>query len=176
TVGGLPDVEARETRFGIEIPYGLSLLAFHDPHAEVRGLDAFPRDTWPNVRNVHLAFQVMVGLGSLMALVALAGLVLRLRKRDWPRWFLKAVVVSLPLGFVALEAGWLVTEWGRQPFAIVGVQRTADAVTPVGNLTIPLVAFALVYVFLAVTTTALLARQIGRAPKSAAPAAGEGLA
>jgi cytochrome d ubiquinol oxidase subunit I len=169
TIGGLPDVERRETRWGIEIPYGLSLLAFHDPHAEVMGLDAVPRENWPNVRNVHLAFQVMVGLGTLMALLAVVALLFRLRRRDFPRWFLRALALSTPLGFVALEAGWLVTEWGRQPFSIVGVQRVEDAVTPVGNLAIPLFAFAAVYVFLAVTTAVLLARQIGHAPKTEAP-------
>jgi cytochrome bd ubiquinol oxidase subunit I len=176
TIGGLPDVERRETRWGIEIPYGLSLLAFHDPHAEVMGLDAVPRENWPNVRNVHLAFQVMVGLGTLMALLAVLALAFRLRRRDFPRWFLRALALSTPLGFVALEAGWLVTEWGRQPFSIVGVQRVEDAVTPVGNLAIPLFAFAAVYVFLAVTTAVLLARQIGHAPKTAAPPAREGIA
>jgi cytochrome d ubiquinol oxidase subunit I len=168
-VGGWPDEEARETRFALAIPRGLSLLAFHDPDAEVKGLDAFPRDTWPNVRNVHLAFQVMVGLGSLLAVASLVHLWLRLRRRDPPRAFLGALVLLAPAGFAALEAGWLVTEWGRQPFTIRDVMRTADAVTPVGNLVVPLVLFTLLYLFLAAMVVLLLRRQIAQPPAAARP-------
>jgi cytochrome d ubiquinol oxidase subunit I len=161
-VGGIVDAEARETRFALEIPYGLSLLAFHDPHAEVKGLLAFPRDTWPDTFRVHLAFDVMVGLGTVLALVSLAGAVLAWRSRGVPaqRRYLSAVVAAGPLGFVALEAGWLVTEWGRQPFVIHGVMRTADAVTPVGNLAVPFAGFMLLYLFLALMVGILLWRQI----------------
>ena len=161
---GLPDPERGVTRFALEIPRGLSLLAFHDPDAEVKGLRAFPRETWPNVRNVHLAFQVMVGLGSLLAAVSAAALVLRLRRREPPAWLLRAVVLASPAGFVALEAGWLVTEWGRQPFTVHGVLTTAASVTPVAGLTLPLVAFLVLYVFLGAVTAALLWRQIAKAP------------
>ena len=163
-IGGLPDPERGETRFALEIPRGLSLLAFHDPDAEVKGLRAFPRETWPNVRNVHLAFQVMVGLGSLLAAVSAAGLILRLRRREPPAWFLRAVVLASPAGFLALEAGWLVTEWGRQPFTVHGVLTTAASVTPVAGLGLPLVAFVVLYVFLGAVTAALLWRQIAKAP------------
>jgi cytochrome d ubiquinol oxidase subunit I len=163
-IGGLPDEEAGETRYALEIPKALSLLAFHDPDAEVKGLEAFPREVWPNVRNVHLSFQLMVALGSALALVAAVHLFLRLRRREPPRWFLGAVVLLAPAGFVALEAGWLVTEWGRQPFTIRDVMRTADAVTPVGNLLAPLVAFGLLYVFLSAVVVVLLGRQIAHAP------------
>jgi cytochrome d ubiquinol oxidase subunit I len=163
-LGGLPDADARETRFALEIPKGLSLLAFHDPDAEVRGLEAFPRETWPPVRNVHLAFQVMVALGSLLAALALAAAVLALRRRGWPRAFLRAVALAGPAGFVALEAGWLVTEWGRQPFTVRGVLTTAASVTPVGRLGVPLVLFVAVYVLLGVVTAVLLYRQIAAAP------------
>jgi cytochrome d ubiquinol oxidase subunit I len=163
-VGGLPDAEARVTRFALEIPRGLSLLAFHDPDAEVKGLSAFPREVWPNVRNVHLAFQVMVGLGTLLAALSIAWLVTVARRREPPRALLRAVALATPAGFVALEAGWLVTEWGRQPFTVHGILTTADSVTPVGNLAAPLVAFTLLYVFLGVVTAALLWRQIAKAP------------
>jgi cytochrome d ubiquinol oxidase subunit I len=166
SIGGIPDAETRNLSLALEIPRGLSLLAFHDPDAEVKGLDAFPRDTWPNTLHVHLAFQVMVGLGSLLALVSLAGLVLAWRHRRVPtqRLYLAAVVAASPLGFVALEAGWLVTEWGRQPFTIHGVMRTADAVTPVGNLAIPFVAFTALYLFLGAMVAVLLWRQIAHGP------------
>jgi cytochrome bd ubiquinol oxidase subunit I len=171
-IGGLPDPVAEETRWAIEVPRGLSLLAFHDPDAEVKGLAAFPRETWPPVRRVHLAFQVMVALGSLLAALSVAGLVLALRRRPWPRAYLRTVAVAGPAGFVALEAGWLVTEWGRQPFTVHGVLTTAASVTPVTRLGVPLVVFVAVYVLLAVVTALLLWRQIAASPGSAG--AGEG--
>jgi cytochrome bd ubiquinol oxidase subunit I len=175
-IGGLPDPDAGVTRFAIEIPRGLSLLAFHDPSAEVKGLEAFPRDTWPNTVHVHLAFQVMVGLGTALAAVSLAGLVLAWRRRGLPLHplYLRAVALAGPMGFLALEAGWLVTEWGRQPFTIWGVMRTADAVTPVGHLTLPFAGFMLLYVFLAVVVTYLLSRQVAAAPDSLPDAPAEG--
>ena len=159
-VGGLPDAERRETRFALEIPYGLSLLAFHDPHAEVKGLEAFPREVWPNTRLVHLAFQAMVGLGTLLAGISALHFAYAARRREPPRLLLRAVALAGPAGFVALEAGWLVTEWGRQPFTVWGVLTTAASVTPVADLRVPLVAFTLLYVLLGVMTAVLLWRQI----------------
>lgn len=167
-LGGIPDVRAGETRWALEIPRGLSLLAFHDPGAEVRGLEAFPRDQWPNPLLVHLSFQVMVAAGSAMALVALWGLVLAWRRREVPtgRGFLLAVALAGPLGFVALEAGWLTTEWGRQPFSVQGVMRTAASVTPVTGLAVPFWLFTALYLFLGAVTAALLRRQIRHSPRS----------
>jgi cytochrome d ubiquinol oxidase subunit I len=174
-IGGLPDADAGVTRFALEIPRGLSLLAFHDPDAEVKGLEAFPRDEWPDTRRVHLAFQAMVALGSLLAAVALAAALLAWRARGVPtaRPLLAAIVAAGPCGFLALEAGWLVTEWGRQPFTIRGVLRTADAVTPVTHLALPFFGFAALYAFLAVMVAVLLWRQIAHvaAPAQAAGAA-----
>jgi len=164
-LGGLPDVELGETRWAIEIPAGLSLLAFHDPDAEVRGLRSFPRDTWPPVARVHLAFQVMVGVGSLLALLAALHFLVVLRGREHPRLLLQALALATPLGVVALEAGWLVTEWGRQPFTVWGLLRTADSVTPVAGLGLPLAGFTALYLFLAVVTVRLLARQVASAPR-----------
>ncbi|ABC80714.1 cytochrome ubiquinol oxidase subunit I [Anaeromyxobacter dehalogenans] len=175
-IGGIPDEERRETPYALEIPYGLSLLAFHDPHAEVLGLEAFPRDRWPNTLLVHLAFQVMVGLGSIMALLAAAWAVLRVRGREPGRWLLRALVVASPFGFLALEAGWLVTEWGRQPFTVWGVLRTADSVTPVTHLAVPFIGFMVLYVFLAVVVVALLWRQIAKSPRAVALGPGAGTA
>jgi len=149
---------------GIEIPYGLSLLAFHDPHAVVQGLDSVPREDWPNVPLVHLSFNVMVALGTYMALVALWAGWLALRKRDLPsrRPFLWAVAIAAPCGFIATEAGWMVTELGRQPWIIFGVLRTADAVTPMPGLVVPFTAITLLYCALGAIVGWLLSRQIIR--------------
>jgi cytochrome d ubiquinol oxidase subunit I len=165
-IGGLPDMEREQTRDALEIPHGLSLLAFHDPSAEVKGLRDFPRDEWPSVAPVHLAFQVMVGCGSLLALLSLTGFVLWRRARKMPqqRWFLAAVAGCGPLGFVALEAGWLVTELGRQPYVAHGVLRTSAAVTPVRGLAVPFWAFTALYLFLAAAVAVLLKRQIAHPP------------
>ena len=162
-IGGLPDPEARVTRFALEVPCGLSLLATMDPNAEVVGLDRFPRDEWPNVVVTHLAFQVMVGCGLLM-LGAAGWYVLewwRHRKtpgRTHSRGLLRALVLCAPLGFVALEAGWVVTEAGRQPWVIYRILRTADAVTPVADVSGSLTVFALLYAALLVILVVFLRR------------------
>ena len=166
TLGGWPDMTARETRFAIEIPYGLSLLAFHDPHAQVKGLDLVAPSDWPNVPAVHLSFQLMVALGTYLAVVSLWAGWLAWRRADLAhhRWLLRAIALAAPLGFVAVEAGWMLTELGRQPWVIYGVLRTADAVTPMPGLVVPLVTFTLLYCFLGVIVVWLLYRQIIRSP------------
>ena len=164
-IGGLPDEEKRETPFALEIPHGLSLLAFHDPDATVRGLEAFPRDDWPPVGIVHLAFQTMVGLGTLMALVALWAAVVWIRRRalrfeSSDRLLLLALAVIAPFGFLATEAGWFTTEVGRQPWIVYGVLRTSDAVTPMPGLIVPFALVTLLYCGLGAVVMWLLWRQI----------------
>jgi cytochrome d ubiquinol oxidase subunit I len=183
-VGGWPDVARRETRWALKIPRGLSLLAFHDPNAEVAGLDQAPRDDWPPVAIVHVAFQVMIAFGSYMALIGLWGLWWLWRERaraaaasdaapnaaGLPRLLLRALVLGAPMGFIAVEAGWVVTEVGRQPWIISGLLRTRDAVTPMPGLAVPFAVVTLVYVLLGVTVAATLWRTIVRPPASAADA------
>jgi len=166
SLGGWPDVERRDTRFALEIPRGLSLLAFHDLDARVQGLDAVPQDEWPNVPAVHLAFQLMVALGTYLALVAVWAAWLAWRRADLAhhRWLMRAVAVATPMGFIAVEAGWMVTELGRQPWVIYGVLRTRDAVTPMPGLVFPFLTFTLLYCFLGVIVCWLLYRQIVRSP------------
>ncbi len=166
TLIGWPDVALRETRFAIEIPYGLSLLAFHDPHAVVQGLDAVPPPEWPNVPAVYVSFRVMVAVGTYLALVALWAAWLAWRRADLAhnRWLLRAIALATPMGFVALEAGWMVTELGRQPWVIYGVLKTRDAVTPMPGLVVPFVTFTLLYCFLGVIVVWLLYRHIIRSP------------
>jgi cytochrome d ubiquinol oxidase subunit I len=160
TIGGLPDEAAGVVRFAVHVPRALSLLAHHDPDAVVIGLDRIPRADWPNVLAVHLAFQVMVACGlALLALAVWAAWLAR-RRRGLPdsRAFLRALVAAAPLGFVAIEAGWVVTEMGRQPWIIYGIMRTADAVTPMPGLVVPFTAFTLVYLVLSVILVVLLRR------------------
>jgi cytochrome d ubiquinol oxidase subunit I len=130
-IGGLPDESTRQTRFALEIPGALSWLAYGDGSVVVRGLDSFPRVDLPPVAVVHVAFQLMVGAG--MALFALAAWsawsVWRRRALPRGRAFLIAVVAAGPLAVLALEAGWVVTEVGRQPWIVQGIMRTAEAVT-----------------------------------------------
>ncbi|MGK3981672.1 cytochrome ubiquinol oxidase subunit I [Sorangium sp. So ce136] len=165
-IGGLPDVERREVDHAIEIPGGLSMLLHADPDAVVPGLDAVPRDEWPPVTATHLSFQVMVAAGSAMALLAVVAAVLAWRRRGIPdqRPFLWASVLVSPLGIVAMEAGWLVTEFGRQPWIVRGAMRTRDAVTPFPHLAAPFWMFTALYVFLGVVVTYLLVRQLRAAP------------
>jgi cytochrome d ubiquinol oxidase subunit I len=172
-IGGIPNEESSYTRYAIEIPYALSLLAFHDPNAEVKGLEAFPRDQWPNTLIVHTAFQVMVGMGTLMMMVALWGAVRWRRRRRQALtesvWFLRALVLAAPAGMIAIEAGWTVTEVGRQPWIIYGVMRTKDALTPMPGLVVPFIAFTLLYIFLAAIVVWLILRQVAASPRVNAP-------
>jgi cytochrome d ubiquinol oxidase subunit I len=157
-IGGIPDENAAVTRYAIRVPKGLSLLAFHDANAEVKGLLAFPRDLWPPVLPVHFAFQVMVGLGSAMAIVSLCVVAGWVRRRSAAenRLLLRALAVVTPFGFIATEAGWTVTEVGRQPWVVSGLVKTADAVTPMTGLVYPMTLFTLLYVGLGVTVVVVM--------------------
>jgi len=170
-IGGLPDPNAGVTRYALEIPYGLSLLATHDPNAEIKGLLDFPRDEWPPVQVVHPAFQIMVGCGlALMGLGLWAAFLAWRRKRVPDRGpILLALVLGSPLGFLAIEAGWVVTEVGRQPWVVYSFLRTADAVSQVPGLVVPFVTFTLLYIFLAVVVAVLLRQQVRLGERGPAP-------
>lgn len=173
-IGGIPDEQARETRYAIEIPYLLSVLAYGDPNAVVKGLNDFPADTHPPVAIVHIAFQIMVACGVAMMLLA-AWAAWRYwrgrRKQTWldSKWFLRAIIAAAPLGFIAIETGWTVTEVGRQPWIIYGVMRTSEAVTPMPGLVVPFITFTVLYIFLAIITVFLLLRQVAASPKDPEP-------
>jgi cytochrome d ubiquinol oxidase subunit I len=166
-IGGILDVNTLEHRGAIEIPGALSLLLHGDRQASVPGLDAVPPADRPPVGIVHTAFQIMIACGMAMAALGVWALWRARRRRRGlgaalpdDRRFLKAVVLTSPMGFIALEAGWTVTEVGRQPWIVQGVMRTADAVTPMPGLVVPFVLFSLLYVGLAITVVFLLWRQI----------------
>ena len=165
-IGGIPDVENKKVDYAVEIPGFLSFLAFHDFNAEVKGLNDIPEENHPPVAITHFAFQVMVGLGTLLVLISLLYFIALVKKKSWleKRWLLKLFVVSIPLGYIAIEAGWTVTEVGRQPWIIQGVMRTKDAVTPMPGIVYSFYIFTAVYLSLAFIVTFLLYRQIKMVP------------
>jgi cytochrome d ubiquinol oxidase subunit I len=158
-----------QVEYGIRIPKLLSLLAKHDPNATVRGLDAVPKDQRPPVNVVRLAFQTMVGIGTLLALLGIAYLAVRVRRKRLPDapWFYRALVAAGPLSLVALIAGWVTTEVGRQPWVVYRVMRTSQAVTGAGGIPVGYGALALVYLGLALAVAWVLVR-LARAPLSEA--------
>lgn len=159
-LGGIPDVETQTVKYAIKIPKMLSLLAHDDPNAEVKGLKEFPKEHWPPVLIVHIAFQIMVGLGSFLALLGGVFWFFTSTKKSFPDWLLKLFFVATPLGFIALEAGWTVTEVGRQPWVIYKIMKTAEAVTPNPSVTFHFITFFILYIFLTFICFWLLARQI----------------
>ncbi len=145
---GLPDMEAEETRYAVEIPRLGSLILTHSWDGEVPGLEEWAPEDRPNAAVIFWTFRIMVGLGMLMMLVGLISLVLRLRRRlHESRWFHRFVIVMGPSGFVAVLAGWVTTEMGRQPWTVQGLMRTSESVSPTGAPAVAasLAAFAVVY-------------------------------
>jgi cytochrome bd ubiquinol oxidase subunit I len=161
-----------EVRYGIYLPRLLSLLTFHDPNATVQGLETVPEDERPPVNVVRIAFQTMVGIGVLLALVATVYLFIWLRKRRLPRsaWFYRALIVAGPLSVVALIAGWVTTEVGRQPWVVYDVMRTEEAVTGASGIPVGYATMALVYAGLGLAVFWIL-RRLSRAPLEVADGA-----
>ncbi|MET1152728.1 cytochrome ubiquinol oxidase subunit I [Arthrobacter sp.] len=160
-----------EMRFAVEIPSGLSLLAHFDPNAEIVGLNDVPENERPPVNVVHLAFQLMVGSGfALLALSVWLAITWK-RRKEIPRtaWFLRAGALSGLLAVLALEAGWVVTEVGRQPWIVFGIMRTSDAVNPAPGLVYGFVLVCMVYLFLTVATIYVLRRLARDKPVPLAP-------
>jgi cytochrome d ubiquinol oxidase subunit I len=159
-IGGFPDVSAETTRYALEIPRLGSFLAFEDFDAEVRGLTSFPANERPDARLVHYPFQVMVASGFTMLFVAawFFAALWRARAIVPGRLLLLALVAAAPLGFVAIEAGWFVTEFGRQPWIIYHLMRTDHAATPREGIGYLLLLFFLIYVALSAGLVMLLLR------------------
>jgi len=168
---GLPDNEAGETRYAIGIPKLGSLILTHDWDGELKGLKAFPREDWPPTHVVFWSFRIMVGLGMLMALVGLISLVMRIGGRIYTSSLLhRAALLMGPSGFVAVLAGWITTEVGRQPFTIYGLLRTADSVSPIGlpGVATSLIAFIIVYFIVFGAGVFYLLRLMGKTPGAVA--------
>jgi cytochrome d ubiquinol oxidase subunit I len=154
-----------QVRYGIEIPRLLSLLAFHSPDAVVRGLDSVPAADQPPINVVRFAFQTMVGIGTLLALLAVVFLVVRWRRGRLPnsRRFYQVLVVAGPLAYIALVAGWVTTEVGRQPWVVYGVMRTEEAVTGATGIPVSYGVLAGAYALLAAGVCWTL-RRLAKAP------------
>jgi cytochrome d ubiquinol oxidase subunit I len=161
-IGGIPDEDKKEVNYGIKIPALLSFLAHGDFKAEVKGLDQIPEQDHPPVAVTHYAFQIMIALGMLMSGIAVLYFIALWKKRSWLQssWLLKLFALATPMGFIAVEAGWTVTEVGRQPWIIYGVMRTRDAVTPMPGIAYSFLIFTAVYLLLAFLVTFMLYRQI----------------
>ncbi|MBD3581917.1 cytochrome ubiquinol oxidase subunit I [Flavobacterium selenitireducens] len=160
-IGGIVDEEKKTVTHKIEIPKALSFLAFGDFDAEVKGLNDFPKDELPPIAIPHYAFQVMVGMGMVMALSAIVYFI-SIRKKKWREkrsfWLLFALLA--PTGYIALEAGWIVTEVGRQPWIIHKIMRTKDAVTPMPGMIYSFYFYLMLYTILTLTVIWLMRRQI----------------
>jgi cytochrome bd ubiquinol oxidase subunit I len=168
TIGGFYDTDTEEMRYGIEIPYMLSVLAYHDPNATVQGLDTVPKQDQPPVNIVHWAFQTMAGIGTALAALAAVFLFVWWRKRRLPRtpWFYRGVMVAGPLALVALICGWISTEVGRQPWIVYETMRTSDAVTASDGLEVGFAVLVVVYIGVAAALAWLLRRLTARPPET----------
>lgn len=161
-IGGFPDPSTGQTNFAIEIPGLLSWLGFGDTNAIVKGLNDVPTDQRPPVELTHPAFQIMVLCGVVLLIVAIwTALAAWRRKLFTSRPLLWALLISGPLGYIAIEAGWMVTELGRQPFIIYGIMRTSAAVTPAPGVPVYLVVFTALYILLGAMVIWLLRRLAG---------------
>jgi cytochrome d ubiquinol oxidase subunit I len=179
TLGGWVDEDAEQTALAIEVPIVLSVLAKGNPDAKVVGLRDFPKEHRPPVNVVHLAFDLMVGCGTALLGWLFGAVVVGVRARSFAaflrqdsplaRWLVRSAPWVAPLGLLAVEAGWVVTEVGRQPWIIHGVMLTREAVTPMPGLVVPLVAFGILYVFLGIIVVALLKAHVFNVEADGAP-------
>jgi cytochrome bd ubiquinol oxidase subunit I len=158
TLGGIPSDSQHRILYGIQIPKALSILAAFDPNAEVQGLDTVAPADRPNPVLVHLSFDSMVGFGTLIGLLAAVFWLLAIRRRSIPKWrlLLRGLVLAGPASVAAMEAGWFVTEFGRQPWIVYGVMRTSQAATTAPALGLTFAIFIVIYAALAITTGSLL--------------------
>lgn len=161
-IGGIPDTAAKEVKYAIHIPKVLSYLAHGDFDAEVTGLDQIKRSDWPPVPFVHISFQIMVFLGVLMAGTGVLFFLFHFKWKETvrKRWWLKWIAILTPAGFLAVEAGWMVTEVGRQPWIIYGIMRTEDSVTPMPGIQYSFYLVSFIYLALSFLVFWLMKRQI----------------
>ncbi|MDH1882203.1 cytochrome ubiquinol oxidase subunit I [Empedobacter sp. GD03797] len=161
-LGGIVDESKEEIKYAIKVPGVLSFLVHSDFKTPVKGLEEFPKDEWPPVAVVHYAFQIMITFGMLMMGIAVIYLIAQFFKKDWrtKRWYYKLFMIATPFGYIALEAGWTVTEVGRQPWIIYGIMRTVDSITPMPGIQYSFYIFTFVFITLSIILVFLMNRQI----------------
>jgi cytochrome bd ubiquinol oxidase subunit I len=166
-IGGIPNDKEQRVDYALHVPGFLSFLAHGDFDAEVIGLDQFPENERPPVMITHIAFQIMVASGFLLAFAGLLFLVFSAWRKQvlYKRWWLTFVAFLTPFGFIAVEAGWTVTEVGRQPWIIYGVMKTKDAVSPMPGLQYSFYIISTVYLLLTGLLIWLMRRQIASVPE-----------
>lgn len=174
-VWGFPDVENQRLRLSIAIPKLLSFMAYLDPNATITGLDQIPRDEWPPIALSFYPYHIMVLLGGWFILLPWLGILIG-QRRFTNRLFLKALLYSLPLPWVALELGWMAAEFGRQPWVVYGLLKTKDAVSvvvPAWQVLFTLILFTVVYALLLALLIYLLKREFDHGPRPLSETIGE---
>ncbi len=170
---GVPDDEAEVTRYQIAIPKLGSLILTHHADGEVKGLKAFPKDQRPPAEIVFWSFRLMVGIGFAMLGIGIWSLLRRLQKDKLyeDRWLHRAALLMAPSGFVAVLAGWVTTEVGRQPYTVYGLLTTAQSASPIAAPAVAtsLVAFIIVYFFVFGAGVFYILRLCGKSPDHVAP-------
>ncbi len=166
---GQPNVRERRLDNPISLPGALSFLAFGRFSSEVRGLDSFPESDWPdNIELLYYAFHIMAGLGTLMiGVMGLAALLAWRGRLERSEWMLRIVMLAFPFPYIAVTAGWMTTELGRQPWLVYGLFRTAQGSSPTvhsGTALFTLIGFCGLYLLLGVLFLFLIAREIGHGP------------
>jgi cytochrome bd ubiquinol oxidase subunit I len=164
---GWPDQDEEITKYSLEIPKLSSLILTHEFEGEVKGLKEWPKEERPPVAWVFWSFRIMVGIGMLMIATGVTALILYFKKRLFDtKWFLYGCMALTPAGFIAVLAGWFVTEIGRQPYVVYGILKTAEAVSPIpgSSIAMSLVAFVIVYVFIFGAGSYYILRLIGKGP------------
>ncbi|MDB5286744.1 MAG: cytochrome ubiquinol oxidase subunit [Mucilaginibacter sp.] len=166
-IGGIPDVKNKKVNYALELPGLLSFMVHDNFKTPVTGLDQIPEKDQPPIAVTHYSFQLMVALGMLMMTIGVIYFIALIKKRDWfnKHWFLRLFIAATPIGFIAVEAGWTVTEVGRQPWIIQGIMRTKDAVTPMPGIGYSFYLFTAVYLTLSIVVIFLLYRQIRMVPQ-----------
>ena len=170
-VFGIPDEKEKKTHFEIGIPKLLSFLIYFDPDAKVTGLNEFPENEQPPVLVPYIMYHIMIGLGSLFALMAVIAAFLMMRKKLYDsKWFHYILLLTIPLPLVSNEVGWIAAEIGRQPWAVYRVLRTADAASftvPAWQILLSIIVFSLIYILLLAVFMKLLIKLVKKGPGQA---------
>jgi cytochrome d ubiquinol oxidase subunit I len=165
---GMPDTATESLVDPIYVPSFLSFLAYGNFSAGVNGLTAYAREDWPPIELTYYAYHVMVGLGTIFGAVTFVGLVaLAFGRLYTARWILWPLMLLMPFPYIANEAGWMVSEVGRQPWIVYGVMRTAQSASPTvngGEAVFTAIGFAGMYFLLGVLFVMLVLREIGLGP------------